>query len=100
MTSTAVLMQRFSIKTFFTLEKIFKLFNKYVHGGHIDQQTTIIQAIFCTPDTASQYSRCHMKSNLTHCIRYRLSLTIYWKSLISILGTPWYKIYIFLEKNG
>ena len=37
---------------------------------------------------------------LTHCILNRLSNTIYWKSLISILGTPGYDIYILLEKNG
>ena len=37
---------------------------------------------------------------LTHCILNRLSHTIYWKSLISILGTSGYEIYIFLEKNG
>ena len=37
---------------------------------------------------------------LIHCIRNRLSHTIYWKSPISILGKPSYEIYIFLEKNG
>ena len=37
---------------------------------------------------------------LTHCIRNRLSHTIYWKSPISVLGKPGYEIYIFLEKNG
>ena len=37
---------------------------------------------------------------LPHCIPNRLSRTIYCKSLISILGTSGYKIYIFLEKNG
>ena len=37
---------------------------------------------------------------LTHCVRNRLSHTIYWKSPISILGTPGFEIYIFLEKNG
>ena len=37
---------------------------------------------------------------LTHCILNRLSHTIYWKSPISIIGTPGYEIYIFLEKNG
>ena len=37
---------------------------------------------------------------LTHCILNRLSHTIYWKSPVSILGTPGYEIYIFLEKNG
>ena len=36
---------------------------------------------------------------LTHCILNRLSHTIYWKSSISILGTPGYEIYIFLEKK-
>ena len=36
---------------------------------------------------------------LTHYIRNRLSHTIYWKSPISILGTPGYEIYIFLDKN-
>ena len=34
------------------------------------------------------------------CCRNKLSHTIYWKSPISILGTPSYEIYIFLEKNG
>ena len=38
--------------------------------------------------------------SLTHCILNRLSHTIYWKNPISILGTPGYEIYIFLEKNG
>ena len=41
-----------------------------------------------------------MQTALTHCIRNRLSHTIYWRSPISILGTPGYEIYIFLEKNG
>ena len=39
-----------------------------------------------------------MESTLTHCILNRFSHTIYWKSLISILGTSGYEIYIFLEK--
>ena len=33
---------------------------------------------------------------LTHCILNRLSLTIYWKSQISILGTSSYETHIFL----
>ena len=37
---------------------------------------------------------------LTHCIRNRFSHTMYWKNPISILGTPGYEIYIFIEKNG
>ena len=37
---------------------------------------------------------------ITHCILNRLFHIIYWKSPISILGTPGYEIYIFLEKNG
>ena len=41
-----------------------------------------------------------MESTQTHCILNRLSHTIYWKSLISILGTSGYEIYILLEKNG
>ena len=36
--------------------------------------------------------------NLSHCVLKRLSHTIYWRSLISILGTSGYEIYIFLEK--
>ena len=39
-------------------------------------------------------------SSLTHCILNRLSLTIYWKSPISILGMSDNEIYIFLEQNG
>ena len=35
---------------------------------------------------------------LTHCRLNRIYRTIYWKSLISILGTSGYEIYIFLEK--
>ena len=38
--------------------------------------------------------------HLTHCGLNRLSHTIYWKSLISILGMSSYEIYIFLEKNA
>ena len=38
--------------------------------------------------------------SLTHCILNRLSHTLYWKSPVSILGTPSYDIYIFLQKNG
>ena len=37
---------------------------------------------------------------LTHFILNRLSHTIYWKSPMSILDTPGYENYIFLEKNG
>ena len=43
---------------------------------------------------------CISDTFLTHCVWNRLSHTIYWKSPISILGTPGYEIYIFLEKNG
>ena len=38
-------------------------------------------------------------AHLSHCILNRLSLTIYWKSPISILITPGSEIYIFLEKK-
>ena len=37
---------------------------------------------------------------LTRCILIKFSHTIYWKSPISILDTPGYEIYIFLEKNS
>ena len=37
-------------------------------------------------------------TELTHCILNRPSHTICWKSPMSILGTPGYEIYIFLEK--
>ena len=79
-------------------------------SSHYERNSRLILAFTvssCPDDTFSNgvvyllgfliYCQCRP---LTHCIRNRLSHTIYWKSPISILGTPGNEIYIVLEKNG
>ena len=58
---------------------------------------------FCEPGWQGKNCTIGKRSfypHLNYSILNRLSLTIYWKSPIAVLGMSGYEIYIFLEKNG
>ena len=83
------------MKDFAPQERFLSIWSRPFSGGKQSNMAVLASQ-------AEQYGSIGFPENvsITHCRLNRRSHNIYWKSLISILGTSCCEVYIFLEKNG